>query len=518
MAINNNYLVLAIYDDKIELLEFSHNLKNLIVQNFGRIELPAGIVESGRIIDPELLFGKLQEALAKSVPNRITAKEVILLLNNDLIFNHVFNFVGDLDQDYLLSMIPSEAEKIVPYNRDDVYWDFITKSKTTQNGYTTIQYNAVSREVIESYSGLLSRLELSPLLVTSRYEAYKTLVKKEKDVEDSIVVMELNKHSIKLICIEQNIIECVKIIDFDEHKFIESIASQIKPNDTEHELDHCEYLDSIIEQLKNEIAQEACYEMSDNIYVWGDKLTDQYLFKYLRKKIPKHLKVHTIWNPIVLGRELDHDKEAVAFINQNKIDFGILAAVGAVYIFNPTIQPVNLLPFEQRRSASANLLGGVLPLVGLLTIGINVGIVVLLTIYSLNFHFNLQERTQQTKNFEELIYGTRYEQLKSDIISFNKEVNKLYELNGTIVNLPEVYSQVLALGGEAIKLQSVSYLKDSGELQVDGSAKTRGDLLTFKSKIDSLSGIVEIDFPLSNLDKSEDIIFQIKIKLTPETK
>lgn len=514
MLSKTKYVIMAIYDDRIELLEFSYGVKNIIVHNFGKVALPSKIVDKGRVIDDHLLEAKIQEVLAKAVPKAVESKNLILIINNDLIFNHVFNFDDKLLEDYLVSIIPNEAEKIIPFNRDDIYWDFRVMCNDTEKKNTVVQYYAASKEAIEKYLAIINRLKLTPVLITGRYEAYKVLLHDDEvEKKEKLLVLELNKHSIKLITIVCNVIVDIKIFDFDYEKFLSEVGANISIELQGDNIKNVDYLDQILQNINLEIAKIDGLPKEYSIYVWGEKLVDAYLFDYINAHF-KNLKVKSIWNPVKLGLEFKHKAEAVEFVNNNKIDFGILAAISAVFGLHDAKELLNLLPFNLRSARTISAVSRFLNLAGSLTIALNLSVIFLMLFYALTFQFDLRELSQETRNFEKLIYGKKYEQLKTDILNFNLEVDKLYNLSGKIVDLPLVYRDVIAFSNKDISLGSLRYSKELKMLEIDGQSLTRKSLIDFKDEISKLKGIDKVDFPLANLDKSENITFTIKIFLT----
>lgn len=514
MLSKTKYVIMAIYDDRIELLEFSYGVKNIVVHNFGKVALPSKIVDKGRIIDDQLLQAKIQEVLAKAVPKKVDTKNLILILNNDLIFNHVFKFDDKLLEDYLVSIIPNEAEKIIPFNRDDIYWDFRVMCSDVENNNTVVQYYAASKEAIDKYLAIFNRLQLTPILVTGRYEAYKVLLEYDDiKIKDKILILELNKHSIKLIIIDCNVIVDIKIFEFDYEKFLSEVGATISIEGEKETLKNVPYLNDILQAINLEISQITGLPKDFSIYVWGEKLVDAYLFDYVNSHF-KNLKVKSIWNPVKLGPEFKHNAEAVEFVNNNKIDFGILAAISAVFGLHEAKEVLNLLPFNLRSARTVSAVSRFLNFVGAVAIGLNVIVIGLLFYYVLSFQFNFRELSQETRNFEKLIYGQKYEQLKTDILNFNQEVDKLYNLSGMIVDLPEVYKEVISLSNESISLMYLRYAKETSMLEIEGTSLTRKALIDFKDDLTGLKGIEKVDFPLANLDKSENITFKIKIILT----
>jgi hypothetical protein len=188
--------------------------------------------------------------------------------------------------------------------------------------------------------------------------------------------------------------------------------------------------------------------------------------------------------------------------------------VSAVFGLHEAKELLNLLPFNLRSARTVSAVSRFLNLLGALVITLNVAVIGLVFYYLLSFQFDYRELSQETRNFEKLIYGKKYEQLKTDILNFNQEVDKLYNLSGKIVDLPDVYKEIIGFSNESVSLLSLRYSKETSMLEIEGVSNTRKALVEFRDSLAKLNGIEKVDFPLANLDKSENITFKIKIILT----
>lgn len=511
MASKSGYIAIYLCDSSIHAIEFDHGYKSIVLQGYGSVDLPNGIVKNGRIVEPNALQEKIKNLLVSTVPNPIKSKELLFVVPDDLTFTQLFNMPGKVEGEQLKEMIPEEAEKYIPFSRDDVYWDYAKGDAS--DGNTTVQYSAISKSILEEYLNLFKNLGLKPILVTNSHEAYKILptVTNKK----TPAALELNKDNIKLLCIKDNIINSISTFEFNHAQFLENIAQYIDPDKHVLTVNELPLLDPLVDQIKLEMQNDSCLKDIKSLNIWGEALKDTYLYKYLEAKIGLHFNVDELWDPISLSSDVNNSKRAIESINKNKIQFGILASISMVFFYDQSTKCVNLLPEKERKDFGTKAFSRLLGFVGLLILTMNIGLIFILSYFALDYTFEFQKLDKETKNFEELIYGKRYTELKENILSFNSEVNKLYTLDNSIVDLPEVYEKLITISPEGVSLSRLSYSKEAGNLIVNGVADTRSTLLSYKSKLDAMDGIGEIDFPISNLDKSNDISFEISIELNP---
>jgi type IV pilus assembly protein PilM len=117
---------LDIGDRSIEIIELEKFFR-FSVSTYGRVELPAGIVEGGRILDPNFLAEKLKKLLKEIKPKKVSNNKVILSLAESQTFLQCFTVDSSLKSGALLKVIIEKASLTMPFNLEKVYWDFMEK-------------------------------------------------------------------------------------------------------------------------------------------------------------------------------------------------------------------------------------------------------------------------------------------------------------------------------------------------------------------------------------------------------
>jgi len=116
-----------ISDYSVEALWLS---KSGEVLAYGRIVLEEGIVQDGRILKKEQLAEKLKELFLKTKPESLYSEDAhlnaVLSLPESKIFIHYFELPRSLRGEDLQQRVIEEASKVIPYDPQHLYWDYIT--------------------------------------------------------------------------------------------------------------------------------------------------------------------------------------------------------------------------------------------------------------------------------------------------------------------------------------------------------------------------------------------------------
>lgn len=131
------------------------------IVSYARSLLAHGIVENGEIKNSEILAAAIVDLLKSADPKAIKTPYCILSIPESQVFTTIFKMPAGLKKKEILNTIPYQAEEIIPYKIDDIYFDFksIDRYDTTQDVF----YVAVPKNIVDSYVELLKKINLKPL-------------------------------------------------------------------------------------------------------------------------------------------------------------------------------------------------------------------------------------------------------------------------------------------------------------------------------------------------------------------
>lgn len=140
---------LDIGDRSIEIIELEKVFRFSVV-TYGRTELPEGIVENGRILNPSALAEKLKKLLKEAKPKKVSTNKVIVSLPETQIFTQCFDVDSTLKAGPLAQAIQDRVALSLPINIEKTYWDFIEKPLSDKTK-KMIMFFSVPKDVANSY-------------------------------------------------------------------------------------------------------------------------------------------------------------------------------------------------------------------------------------------------------------------------------------------------------------------------------------------------------------------------------
>jgi len=140
---------LDISDRSIEIIELDKFFR-FSVSTYGRVELPAGIVENGKIINQSALAEKLKQLLKDAKPRKVSTNKVIVSLPESQVFVQCFVMDATLKSAALVKAIEERVPLFLPFNIDKTYWDFMEKPLADKKN-KLIMFFGVPKDIANSY-------------------------------------------------------------------------------------------------------------------------------------------------------------------------------------------------------------------------------------------------------------------------------------------------------------------------------------------------------------------------------
>ena len=140
---------LDIGDRSVEIIELDKVFKFSVV-TYGRTDLPAGVVENGRILNQNVLAERIKKLLKEAKPQKVSTNKVIVSLPESQTFVLCFEVDAQLKSNSLLQTISDKASLSLPMNIDKTYWDFIEKPLADKKK-KLIMFFSVPKDIANSY-------------------------------------------------------------------------------------------------------------------------------------------------------------------------------------------------------------------------------------------------------------------------------------------------------------------------------------------------------------------------------
>lgn len=174
---------------------------------------------------------------------------------------------------------------------------------------------------------------------------------------------------------------------------------------------------------------------------------------------------------------------------------------------------INLLSPEKKKKLKEKeffyILKNVAILVAVFLI-INAGI-----LYATKFYLEnkLETITEEVNQNTQALPNSQGTSLDATIKEINNDIKFLTTIQQDYVKWPAYLADLTALIPENIRLKQLSLNQESNQIQITGHAPLRDDFLSLKSNLDDSKIISNIDSPISNLIKKEDVDFVITASL-----
>lgn len=179
-----------IADRSIEVVELERSGKTFKT-NYGRTELPAGVVKGGKIIDENKLSQALKLTLENAKPNRIETTKAVFGLPESQVYYHVFSVAKQLAGEDLARTVGREAESTLPIVFSDQVFSYKIVEKELSNKEVAtkeILLLATSKSLIEGWISFFKKNKISVVILDFEpIASYRALLKEKSKTPVCIV-------------------------------------------------------------------------------------------------------------------------------------------------------------------------------------------------------------------------------------------------------------------------------------------------------------------------------------------
>ena len=116
-------------------------------------------------------------------------------------------------------------------------------------------------------------------------------------------------------------------------------------------------------------------------------------------------------------------------------------------------------------------------------------------------------------SIEQMVYGTRYEDIRSGITIFNAEIATLKMVDASLFSVNNTLEQIIEIIPPGIEVTFLQYSDADLWFEIVGVADSRETLLELKQSFEEATFISDVVAPISNFDAKEEISFTMKLNL-----
>jgi len=519
------------HDYSAELVELKEQGKSVSLEAYNRELIPPNIIKGGEIVKEKELKKILLKLLRNSNPKPVEAKNVAVIFPPSKVLTHIFDFPAALNDTEINKAIPYEAEKVIPFSINDVYWDFAViekEKKKEKQASQKVLFACISKTIADQYVNVLESIGLTPALFSIHAETLKHAMAGHLLSDKATLIIDVGVLSVNYLVIKDKQLKYYFSSNESGKKLLTDIASELQVQENAiFEKKEKNKLENIgkIPQIKTFI--EKCYQKGQEIIQEQEKqkienviLTGEFI------NLPDFYKTAKIYFPnqeLLIGDpklclsiddkkfnpEEKGDKIAVPYSTYFTNAIGI-ALRGLNKYFEDGI---NLIPDRLKENFTGkknSLLLSVFS-ISMAVISLLIGTFMFFKLQSLNYErLNLEIQKNAVTN---MIYGTRYMEIRDEIVKFNNEIKVLSEIDNGLFSVPNTLEKIEDLIPDDIEISSINFNSEDLSISINGIASTRKKILEAKRNFEEATFISEVVAPISNYDEKTKISFILELNL-----
>jgi len=517
---------LDFHDYFAQVIELKSYGKNTVLTAFNRVAIPPNVIRDGEILNEDELKKILSVFFETANPQPIRSKNVVCSFPAKKIFTHIFTFPAILSERELRKAIPFEAETVIPFSVQDVYWDFRILYKDEVNkkhASQTVLFACVPKAVADTYTDLLASMGLIPVAFTIPAECAEYALRKQLPKDKNSFVIDVGSLVTTYSIFEKGVLKNSSMSLKSGKSLILNMAKKYQVSEAEL-IDQKEknsfdkiYLPEVQNFVRETLAEGQKFlskaDISD-VFITGEFLNLPDFFETAKKTFPNQ--TVSFGDPRI-GLEIDYDKFLPLDKKAGTIPYSIyfteaigLALKGLGQKIN---DGMNLLPDKLRESFASKKTSAI--------VGVSSVLLTILTLVTATFvtlkHQELGYKRADTEvkkeALQQMVYGTRYQQIKDAINSFNNEVSALSDVQNVLFSMPALLDGITESVADGVHLLSINFIDSDLSVEMSGVADNRESLLKTQKNLEEAPFVEELIAPLSNFDTKADISFVMKAKL-----
>ncbi len=516
---------LDFHDYYAQVVELSSYGNKVSLSSFNRVAIPPQIIRDGEIINKDELRGIIRSLFDTANPQSIKSRKVVCSFPSKKIFTHIFKFPLVLEPKEIKKALPFEAETVIPFSINDVYWDFRVLYKDLPSEKHASQYvlfTCVQKSVADGYVSFLNSLGLTPFAFTIPSEcaehALKTQLKrapaslvidvgslvttysyfKEADLKDVYSSLESGRSLISNIAQKSQMTEAEVIRQKEKNTFDKNSLQYVD-----------EFAKRVFAEAKNFLGANDI----KTVFITGEFLNLPNFYDLAKQAFPG--KEVSFGDPRI-GIAIDCNK----FIPLDQKDGFIPYSIYFTQAFGLALKGlstndmgINLLPDYLRDSLSSKKLSLILAGSSILLTGLTMLTALNLTIGHQDLVYARIQTEAERNSMQQLIYGARYQEIKNAITDFNSEVSALTAVQNKLFSTPYLLDEVFKVIPNGITISSLEFSSDALSINISGVASDRDLLLNTQKNLEALPFVEKLIAPLSNFDQKTNISFLMRLNL-----
>lgn len=427
-------------------------------------EVPAGIINAGKI-ERVKLFAELIEELRKNAkPRRITCNEVVAAIPEEKVFLKTIE-IPKMPVDKIDSAILWQIESIIPFEKKEIYFNW--KIIGTSADKLKLLVVVCEKKIIDSLVEALIYAKLKPLIVIFPSAGLANLLAGSDKVS---IIVDLSQKDSVLLVVAQS-----KNVYFSISRHITSDFKGLE-----------RIIQDTIEYYHNKYSQEEI----NNILIFGPPSMEEVKSK-IQATISQKIKLAKIEDIKIMNHI---KKDYLSYIDNLGLDL--------------SVEKLSLMPPEIRSNAKNETIN--YRLSSILNYFLLFAIIILI-IYTLawgKLHLDLLNANSLYSNLLQNQTSSAQKALETEINQFNNKISIIKSIPFISSIKPGYIEKVVSFADQNITLKEVT-IDINQAIKIKGLAKSRNDLIIFKDKLNSSDLLSPINLPINVLEKKENVDFEL---------
>jgi type IV pilus assembly protein PilM len=191
--------------------------------------IPAQAFTERDIVDFDSVSNTLKKIMLKL---KLKQQPTIIAVSGASVLSKVIQMPLDLDEQHLEEQIEIEADSLIPYPLDEVYWDFETLGATlNQTDKADVLLTAAHRQLVDNRMTLVREAGMLPKIVDTELDALENLALAQHQQNLTAmqpgaeqVMVHVGSELMHIVVTQANTVTYSKEHQFGLHNFIQDIA------------------------------------------------------------------------------------------------------------------------------------------------------------------------------------------------------------------------------------------------------------------------------------------------------
>ncbi len=484
---------------------------------YNRILLPPNIINNGEIFNSEELKYLLKGLLAKANPKSITCKNVAVIFPSRKIFSHIFTFPKALSPEEIIQSLSYEAEKIIPFSIQEVYWDY--NILPTKN---EVLFVAIEKRIADRYVDLLQAMELNPLIFGTDVETLQYGLKKQLNPSKNSLILDIGTLSSNYLIIKNGILKSFFSSTKGGRHIIKTISENfsISEKDLLYQKEKSKidkkYLPEINKfiEMNHDVTKEFVEKDKINdIYLTGEFLSLPGFYETTKKFFPnKNIFIGDPKKSLYIDpnkfKTTDNEK-ALSFYSTHFIN-----AVGvAMQCFQKSKKGINILPDALKENVKNKKRNIFFVLSSIFMCAILLFLATFIFFKHQDYIYQRKLMEIEKSSIDKMLYGRKYQEILRGINSFNNEVDAIFNIESRLFSIYNLIREINSELNTSIQLNRINFSDSNLTVDLSGVAPNRNSLLKITQEFNDLDFVSEVRTPLSSYDLQKDISFTMSLNL-----